>query len=189
MDDRIMQIAARLRALREDSGHSVESLARATGVSADLCRQIESGQIDIGFSFLYKAAEFLKVDLTELLTGEPARLEGYAIVRKGEGLPIDRRRGFSYRNLAYRFKDRKLEPFLVTAPYETGAEAANIELNTHVGQEMDLVLSGSLKIQIGPHVEVLNEGDTIYYDSSLPHGMVAIDNMPCHFLAIVVRPH
>ena len=74
MDDRIMQIAARLRALREDSGHSVESLARATGVSADLCRQIESGQIDIGFSFLYKAAEFLKVDLTELLTGEPARL-------------------------------------------------------------------------------------------------------------------
>jgi len=189
MDDRIMQIAARLRALREDSGHSVESLARATGVSADLCRQIESGQIDIGFSFLYKAAEFLKVDLTELLTGEPARLEGYAIVRKGEGLPIDRRRGFSYRNLAYRFKDRKLEPFLVTAPYETGAEAANIELNTHVGQEMDLVLSGSLKIQIGPHVEVLNEGDTIYYDSSLPHGMVAIDNMPCQFLAIVVRPH
>ncbi|MDD2457884.1 MAG: XRE family transcriptional regulator [Eubacteriales bacterium] len=188
MDDRIMQIAARLRALREDSGHSVESLARATGMTAEACRQIESGQIDIGFSFLYKAAEFLHVDLTELLTGEPARLEGYAIVRKGEGLPIDRRRGFSYRNLAFRFKDRKIEPFLVTAPYETGAEATNIELNTHAGQEMDLVLSGSLKIQIGQHVEVLNEGDTVIYDSGLPHGMVAVDNMPCQFLAVVVRP-
>jgi acetyl-CoA synthetase len=188
MDDQIQMLAARLRALREDSGHSIETLARATGVSAETCRQIEAGETDIGFSFLFKAAEFFHVDLTELLTGEPARLLGYSIVRRGEGLPIDRRRGFSYRNLAYRFKDRRIEPFLVTAPYESGAESAAIEMNTHAGQEMDLILSGSLKIQIGSHTEILGEGDTIYYDSSLPHGMVAIDNMPCQFLAVVVRP-
>lgn len=187
MDDQIRLIAARLRALREDLGLKPETMAAATDVPLEDYLAIESGTVDIGFSFLYKAAHALQLDLTELLTGEPARLQGYAIVRKGEGLPIDRRRGFSYRNLAYRFKDRKLEPFLVTAPFETGAEAAEIPLNTHQGQEMDLILAGSLRIQIGEHTEVLNEGDTIIYDSGVPHGMVAIDGMPCQFLAIVTR--
>jgi transcriptional regulator with XRE-family HTH domain len=187
MDDRIFLIAARLRALREDLGYSSADLAAATNIEISDYEAIENGQTDIGFSFLYKAAQFLKLDLTELLTGEPARLIGYSVVRKGEGLPIDRRRGFSYRNLAFRFKDRRFEPFLVTAPYETGAEAQAIVLNTHSGQEMDLILSGSLRMQIGEHIEVLNEGDSIIYDSSVPHGMVAIDGMPCQFLAILTH--
>ncbi len=187
MDDKIRLIASRLRAMREDLGYSPEAMAQATDCTVGDYAKIESGEADIGFSFLYKAAQFLKIDLTEILTGEPARLSGYSIVRKGEGLPIDRRRGFSYRNLAYRFKDRKIEPFLVTAPYETGAEANHIALNTHIGQEMDLVLSGSLRIQIDEHIEVLSEGDSIIYDSGVPHGMVAIDGMPCQFLAIVTK--
>jgi len=187
MDDKIRLIADRLRALREDLGYTPETMAKATDCSVEEYDRIESGKADIGFSFLYKAAQFLNIDLTEILTGEPARLSGYSIVRKGEGLPIDRRRGFSYRNLAYRFKDRKLEPFLVTAPYETGAEASQITLNTHDGQELDIVLSGSLRIQIDQHVETLNEGDSIIYDSGVPHGMVAIDGMPCQFLAIVTK--
>lgn len=187
MDDKIRLIADRLHALREDLGYTLETMALATDCTVEEYTKIEAGVADIGFSFLFKAAQFLDVDLTVLLTGEPARLSGYSIVRKGEGLPIDRRRGFSYRNLAYRFKDRKLEPFLVTAPYETGAEAGQIHLNTHIGQEMDLVLSGSLRIQIDKHMEVLNEGDSIIYDSGVPHGMVAIDGMPCQFLAIVMK--
>lgn len=187
MDDRILEIASRLRALREDSGFLPQQLAEATGISLKEYESIEKGEIDIGFSFLYKAAAFLGLDLTELLTGEPARLKAYSIVRKGEGLPIDRRRGFSYRNLAFRFKDRKLEAFLVTAPFEAGAEAADIALNTHQGQEFDLILAGNLKVQIANHIEVLNEGDSIIYDSGTPHGMVALDGMPCQFLAIITR--
>ncbi|MDD2534511.1 MAG: helix-turn-helix domain-containing protein [Eubacteriales bacterium] len=187
MDDRVRLIAERLRALREDLDFSPEKIAIATDISEAEYRAIESGDVDIGFSFLYKAANVLNVDMTELLTGEPARLQGYAIVRQGEGLPIDRRRGFSYQNLAFRFKDRNVEPFLVMAPFETGADADRIALNTHQGQEMDLILAGSLRIKIGDHIETLNEGDTIIYDSSVPHGMVAIDGMPCQFLAILTR--
>ncbi len=187
MDDRIRLIAARLRALREDLGYLPEQMAAATNVSLTDYLEIESGEVDIGFSFLYKAAQFLNLDLTELLTGESAHLQGYAVVRRGEGLPINRRRGFSYQNLAFRFKDRKLEAFRVTAPFETGSEADIIALNTHEGQELDMILAGSLRIQIGDHTEILNEGDTILYDSGVPHGMVAIDGMPCQFLAIVTR--
>jgi transcriptional regulator with XRE-family HTH domain len=186
MEDIIREIGERLRDMREIMNVSAAEMAAVTDVSETEYLAIENGKKDIGFTFLFKAARYMNLDLTELLTGEAPRLSNYAIIRKGEGLPISRRRGFSYQNLAYQFKHRLIEPFLVTAPYETGAESSEITLNTHEGQEMDYLLSGSLRMRIGEHEEILNVGDTIYYDSGTPHGMVAIDGMPCQFMAIVI---
>ncbi|HBP38962.1 MAG TPA: XRE family transcriptional regulator [Clostridiales bacterium] len=187
MENVIKDIGERLRGMREILDISPAEMAVVTGVAETEYLGVEAGQKDFSFTFLYKAAHRFGLDLTELITGESPHLTGYTLVRQGDGLPIERRAGFKYLNLAASFRDRAAEPFLVTAPYQAGAEAADISLNTHAGQEMDFILSGTLRVQIGGNEEILHEGDTVYYDSSRPHGMVAISGKPCQFLAIVIN--
>ncbi len=186
MDEKIVAIADRLKGMREIVGLTEAEMAVVTGVSEAEYRTLESGAKDFSFTFLYKAAQRFGIDLTELLSGESPKLSGYALVRAGEGLPISRREGFRYLNLAYQFKNRMAEPFMVTAPYTADAETCGIALSAHAGQEMDHVISGQLRISINGHEEVLRAGDTVFYDSSKPHGMVAIGGEPCRFLALVL---
>lgn len=186
MVDLIQEIAERLKGMRDVLSVSEEEMAIATGVSVEEYQLYESGERDFPFTFLYKAAHRFGIDLTELMTGDSPHLTGYTLVRSGDGMPIKRRKGFDYLNVASRFRGRVAEPFIVTAPYEAGAETAELIMNRHEGQEMDYILSGSLRMKIGEHEEVLNEGDTIYYDSGLPHGMAAIHGAPCRILAIVI---
>ena len=124
--------------------------------------------------------------MTELMTGISPKLKEYSIVRKGEGLPIERRKGFEYENVAYRFKDRNAEVFIVNAVYDEDAEDNAIKLNSHDGQEFDYVLEGILKVRIENHEEILNEGDTIYYNATRSHGMVPIGK-DCRFMAVIIR--
>jgi len=84
------------------------------------------------------------------------------------------------------FRNRIAEPFVVTAPNDEALEKSDISMNSHEGQEMDFILSGSLRVRIGEHEEIMHEGDTIYYDSGISHGMVAVNGAPCRFLAIVM---
>jgi len=186
MDDIIKGIGERLRGMREIMNVSQSEMAAVTGISPEEYREAEAGQRDFSFTFLYKAAHRFGIDMTELITGESPHLSGYVLTRAGDGLPIERRAGFRYLNLAALFRDRIAEPFMVTAPYVPGAEKAVISLSTHVGQEMDYIVSGSLRVRIGDHEEIMHIGDTLYYDSGRPHGMVAIGGGPCQFLAIVI---
>ena len=185
MEPIIREIGTRLRDMREILGISPEGMADVTGVSPAEYLTAETGQADFSFTFLHRAAQRLGIDMTELLTGESPHRSGYTLIRAGEGLPIRRRAGFHYRNLAPYFLGRKAEPFLVTAPEEPAGEDCRIALSSHAGQEMDYILSGTLRVRIGQHEERLQAGDTLYYDSGTPHGMVAIGG-PCEFLAIVI---
>lgn len=186
MEEFIREIGVRLKGMRDVLDLSVEEMATATDVTVDEYKLMEAGEKDFNFTFLYKASSRFGIDLTELITGESPHLSGYALVRRDKGLPIERRKGFKYLSLAYNFKDRLAEPFVVTAPLEEGAGTCELALSTHAGQEMDFVLSGSLRIRIGDHEETLHAGDSIYYDAGKPHGMVAVGNAPCRFLAIVM---
>ena len=91
--------------------------------------------------------------------------------------------------MASLFKNRIAEPFLVTAPFSEAEQHKDIKLSKHEGQELDIVLSGKLKVQIGDNIEILNPGDSIYYDSKTPHGMIAVDCDTCKFYAIVLTPN
>ena len=187
MDTRVIEIAERIKALREICGFGITEMAAATGVSEEEYGVLESGASDFSFTFLYKCAEKLGVDIVELLTGENPRLSHYTVVRKGTGLNMKRRAGFRYEHLASYFKNKAAEPFKVYAPYSDSDQSKPIGLSTHEGQELDYVLKGSLKVQIGEHAEILNEGDAIYYDSSVGHGMIATDGKDCEFLAVVLK--
>lgn len=188
MDTNIKDIALRIRLLREDLDLSVEEMAQATGRSVeDYCAQ-ESGENDLTFTFLSKCANALGVDVIELLTGESPHLSGYSLVRASDGLSIKRREGFEYLHKAPFFKNRLCDIFLVTAPYLEEEQNKPIHLSYHVGQEFDYVLSGKLRFAYEDHIEELNPGDTLLYDSGRGHGMIAIDGQPCTFLALVMKP-
>ncbi len=180
-------VAQRIRTLREIMDISEEEMAKKTDVELEDYRKYESGQNDFSFTFIYKCAAQLHVDPTDLIKGESPTLSNYSLTRKGDGLPITRRAGFSYLNMAPLFKQKTAEPFYVSMPYSEEEAQGEIKLSTHAGQEFDIVISGTMKIRIGEHTETLGEGDSIYYNSAIPHGMTAISPEGCTFYAIVLK--
>lgn len=187
MNDKIIEIAMRIRGLREDLNIPVEEMAKLVEVSPEDYIEYEEGRRDFSFTFLYKVADRLCLDISELLTGTSPTLSKYTHVKKGRGLSIERRKGFKYQSLAYLFKNRNAEPFLVEAGYDEAADNGIILQRSHDGQEFDYILSGSLKVKIDDHEFIMEAGDSVYYDASHKHGMVATNGQPCVFLAVVIR--
>ncbi|MGN1410113.1 MAG: AMP-binding protein, partial [Eubacteriales bacterium] len=185
MENIIKEVANRIKETRLVCEISEEEMASCTGVSLETYRELEAGNADFSFTFIYKCAARFGIDTTDLLKGQSPTLNEYSITRAGGGLPIARRKGFKYNNLAPLFKNKIAEPFVVKAKYSPEEASAPIKLSRHEGQEYDYILSGKLKVSIDGHIEVLNPGDSIYYDSSKPHGMVACDE-DCEFLATVI---
>lgn len=187
MEPNIQEVVNRIRALREDLGFSLQEMADATGRSVEEYEAQESGEQDLSFTFLYKCAEKLGVDVIDLLLGESPHLSGYSFVKAKEGLSIKRRAGFEYLHKAPYFKNKLCEPFLVTAPYVEEEQDKPIHLSHHAGQEFDFVISGKLRFAYEHHIEELEPGDCLLYDSGRGHGMIAIDGQPCVFLAIILK--
>ena len=182
----LSEIAARIKEMRDIMGWSIEELSEKTEFSIDECIAYEGGNTDIPFSFIHKCALAFDVEMMELLEGRSARLSSYTVTRKGEGQKTVQDDGIDISNLAPKFRNKIAEPYWVRYEYDPSQENKPIHLATHSGQEFDLVLSGRLKVQVGNHVEYLNEGDSIYYDSSTPHGMIAVDGADCVFCAVVL---
>ncbi len=186
LDLKIKEVATRIKELREIEGMSVVTMAKLTGVSAEEYTACENGMHDLSFAFIYRCALAFHVDVTDIIEGISPTLKSYTVTRKGEGQKIEQAHGMIYYNLAPEFKKRVSEPLYVNCIYDESAEHRDIELTTHKGQECDIVISGSLKIQIGTHKEILHAGDSIYYDSSTPHGMIAVGGENCEFYAMVL---
>ena len=189
MEPNIKEVACRIRALREDMDLTIEDMAEATGRSAKEYAAQESGEQDLSFTFLYKCAKKLGVDVIDILTGETPHLSGYSLMSACDGLSIKRRAGFEYLHKAPHFKNKLAEPFLVTAPYLEEEQNAPIHLSHHAGQEIDYIISGKMRFAYEDHIEELGAGDLLMYDSGRGHGMIAIGGEPCVFLAIVIKPH
>jgi mannose-6-phosphate isomerase-like protein (cupin superfamily) len=184
MNEQIRQIADRIRSLREIARLSVETCAQDLAIPLATYREYESGVTDIPVSFLYQVAQKFQVELSSILTGEEPRLRIYSVTRGGRGVKVERRKDYDYQSLAFNFIDKKMEPFLITV--EPRPEAAPIPLNVHPGQEFQYLLEGTLKIVVGGHEVVLAAGDSIYFDSSHPHGIQAIGSAPAKSVAVIL---
>ncbi len=187
LDFKIREMASRIKELREVTGFTYTEMAQKTGVPVDEYMRCEEGKSDLNFAFIYRCALAFNVDVTDIIQGSSPTLASYTVTRKGEGQIIQHAHGMTYYNLAGSFKNRIAEPLYVHS-VKGGDENKDIELTSHDGQEIDIVIKGILKVQIGEHVEVLHEGDSIYYDSSTPHGMAATGEEDCLFYAIVLNP-
>ena len=184
---KIQEMAGRIRELREISGFTVLEMARNTGVSVEEYMKCEAGESDLNFAFLYRCALAFGVDVTDLIEGSSPKLRSYTVTRSGSGQKIEQAHEMIYYNMAAGFQNRIADPLFVENKYSDRAFYSDIELTTHEGQECDLIIKGSMKIQVGDHTEFLHEGDCIYFDSSIPHGMVAADGEDCLFYAIVLK--
>ena len=188
MDYSLKDVARRIKDLREAKGYTPAQLAKLTGVSLEDYMLLEKGETDFSFTFIYKCAKACDVEVVDLLEGRSSTLTSFAVTRKGEGLQIVKKHGVVYNNLAPKFKDKLAEPFLVKFPYLAEEQNAPIKLNSHNGQEFDVIVKGALKVQIGNHVDTLYEGDSIFYNSLIPHGMIAVSEGGCEFHAVVLNP-
>ena len=186
MNNQLMEIAYRIREMREIAGYTREEMASKTDVSPGEYADYEAGLVDFPFSFIHKCALAFNIGITDLLEGESARLSAYAVTRKGQGQRAAKEDGIEIQSLAPMFRDKIAEPYYVRYEYAESQQHRPIHLTTHAGQEFDLILSGALKVQVGENTEVLHEGDSIYYDSSKPHGMIAVEGADCLFVAVVL---
>ncbi len=188
VDLKIQEVAGRIKELREIVGLSVDEIAKKVGVSEEEYLLCENGKSDLNFAFIYRCSIALNVNVTDIIEGYSPKLKSYTVTRAGQEQKVGQAHGMTYYNLAYAFQNRIAEPLLVRSEFSQEAQSKDIELTTHTGQECDLVLEGNLMVQIGDHKEVLGPGDSIYYNSSTPHGMIAVNGKDCVFYAIVLNP-
>ena len=180
MNEQIRQIGERIRELREILDISPEQAAASVGISLEDYTGYESAAADIPIGVLYGLAAEFGVDPTVLLTGDAPRMDDYTIVRNGQGTEVERYAGYSFRALAFNFKNRDMNPMIVTLRHSD--EPA--ELVTHAGQEFNYVLEGSIKIVIGKREFVLDTGDSIYFNPAIRHGQRAVSGR-ARFLTVI----
>lgn len=177
------EIAPRLFGLRESLGLSHEELAARIQGDTELVKAYESGEREIPVSYLMDVAHACGVDLTELLAGEEAHLRHYTVVRDGEGLSVTRRKDYDYKNLASRFSGRLMEPFIVRVPPKKREE---VTLISHKGQEFSYVLEGKLELHLDREIFVLEPGDSVYFSSTINHGLRGLDDKEAVFLSVII---
>lgn len=176
-------IAARLRELREVSDYTVSQLAQELGISTEVYSAYEENGEDIPISVIYEIANKFGVDFTEIVTGVPAKLETYHIVKRGNGRVVSRNPEYHFEDLAYRYYGKVMQPLLVTLdPSDKPAK-----LVTHPGQEFNMVLEGEVILVIGDKEFTLTAGDSIYFNPTIPHGQRCGGKVKARFLTVIAE--
>lgn len=185
MDEQLRQLGQRLKGLREVLDLTEEEVAQTCGIAPEKYRKIESGEVDITISNLMKIAHKYGVSAEELMFAEEPKMRAYSVTRKGQGLSVERTRAYKYQSLSSGFVNHKADVFIVTV--EPKPEATKFYKNSHPGQEFNLVLEGSMRLYINGKTIILEEGDSIYFDSTKPHGMMALGDKAVKILAFTVE--
>lgn len=183
MNDQIKDIGIRLASLRDDCGYTEAEMAEKLGVDLETYKAYETGDRDFSFSFIYNAAEILGVDVLDIISGSSPTLSMCCMVRKGDGYSVKREHEYDYKHLAYTFRNKKAEPFLVTVNPDKNPPV----LHGHEGQEFNYVLHGKVKLYIGDISYELSKGDSIYFNSGIPHAVEAMGDKEAQFIAVVVK--
>ncbi len=185
-----LRIGEKVRELREKKGLSLQDMANRTGYTSALLSQVENHLISPPLGALIKIAKALEVKVGTFFGEEPR--ESYAIVRRDERKHISRYAskegvsyGYSYESLGFDKKDRQMEPFLVTLEPAT---VKSEKLSTHDGEEFIFILEGEMEVILGGHKDVLHPGDSIYYDSTIPHKVQCHRDIPTKILAVIWTP-
>ena len=184
MSEQIQQIAARLAGLRDALEITPEEIAQVCQLSPAQYLELESGEVDIPVGVLHRISQAYGIDLTTLMFGDDPKMSAYFVTRLGKGVTVERSKAYKYQGLAAGFAGRKADPFLVTV--HPKPEEEPITLNSHAGEEFNFVLSGRLLVRLHGKALILNEGDSIYFNAELPHGMKALDDKKVSFWAIIM---
>ena len=180
--DNINEIAARIRELREVCDYTQETLAKELNVDPEAYKGYEQNG-DFPISVIYEIANKFGVDFNELVTGEPSRIDTYQVVRRGKGRSISRYPGYRFKDLAFRYADKVMQPLLVTLE----PDDAPAKLVSHAGQEFNLVLKGTIAVVFEDREFILNEGDSIYFNPTYLHGQRCVGDTKARFLTVIAE--
>ncbi|WP_040198251.1 helix-turn-helix domain-containing protein [Candidatus Soleaferrea massiliensis] len=183
MNRELNEIASRIRELREACDYTQEMLAKELGISVEQYREYEQVGENIPISIIYEIASKFGVDFTEIITGVNAKLDTYHVVKRGCGRSVDRYPGYRFEDLAFRFGKKIMQPLLVTLEPSDKPAA----LVTHKGQEFNLVLEGSVAVVFDDKEIILNEGDSIYFNPTHPHGQRCFGDQKARFLTVIAE--
>ncbi|MBP3892500.1 MAG: helix-turn-helix transcriptional regulator [Atopobiaceae bacterium] len=177
------EIGLRIEGLRESCDVTREEMAADLEVSLETYTQWEESGADVPISAIYHMAQRFGVEFTEILTGTAAKLNTYQVVRKGQGREVERYPGYHFEDLAFRYQNKIMQPLEVTInPSDDPAK-----LVQHSGQEFNLVLEGTLVVVWGDREFVLNPGDSIYFNPSIPHGQRCGGEVPARFVTVIAE--
>lgn len=185
------KLGLKIKQLREMREMSLEQLAEQSQCPADLLTRIEAGEHIPSLAPLMAIARALGMRLGTLIDDEPH--EGALLIKGGQSEDVIRFSGQSSHaegsNLAFHSlgagkQDRNMEPFVIDVEPSTTEEAT---LSTHEGEEFIYVLSGHIEINYGKTVYQLEAGDSLYYDSIVPHNVHATGGT-ARILAVVYAP-
>jgi len=182
-----IHVGEKVKTLREQKGFSLKELADLTGFSTALLSQMENHLVSPSLGTMIKLAKALGVKVGDFL-GETAG-EPFAIVRKDERKTVSRfaskegvKYGYSYESLGFEKKNRRMEPFIVTLEPAT---VKTSKTSAHDGEEFIFVLEGEMEVILGNHTDVLYPGDSIYYDSNIPHRVQCHQDRVTKILAVL----
>ncbi len=163
-------IGQRVRWVREEKGMTTEDVGQRTGLSPKYLDQIEADELSPPLGVLIKIAKALDMKLGRFISA--GEVKPFTVVRKHERRIVSRytsaqgdQYGYTYESLAPDKKDRHMEPFMVTLM----PSKARKELSAHEGQEFIYILEGAMEVTLEDFTDVLHPGDSIYYDSTIPH--------------------
>jgi transcriptional regulator with XRE-family HTH domain len=182
MDEK--QISKNIKKLRLSRGLSLDQLAHLTGLTKGYVSKIEHSEKAPPFSTLIKLAGALDVDPNLLIADESEPLEDvrFCIVRRGERKAVATRGtlyGYHYEALAYRKAGKNMQPYLITPAFDEQA------VFSHEGEEFMYVLKGTHEFTYDGERYILEEGDSIYFDSAVPHSGRSVGTEPAKVLAIM----
>ena len=182
-----IRVGEKIKAVREQKGFSLRDVADLTGFSTALLSQMENHLVSPSLGTIIKLAKTLNVRVSEFF-GE-TRGEPFTIVRRDERKNTSRfaskdgvKYGYSYESLGFDKKDRHMEPFIVTLEPAT---VKSVKTSVHEGEEFIFVLEGEMEVILGNHTDVLYPGDSIYYDSTLPHRVQCHQDKVTRILAVL----
>jgi transcriptional regulator with XRE-family HTH domain len=174
-----LSVGERLRRLREEHGYSMRQLARRASVSPSLISEVERGRVEPSISVLKRLATSLDTTLTYFFS-EP-RSDDDRVVRADARRTLRQPRtgaGISFALLAPD-NTEMLEP--IYGRYDVGASMGPDPV-THEGEEWGMVLSGRLKVWLGDEIYFLDEGDAIYFPSTIPHRLANVGDKPTEYI-------
>ncbi|MCL2083041.1 MAG: cupin domain-containing protein [Oscillospiraceae bacterium] len=180
--EEILKIAERIRELREICGFSKEEMAKKLELDYAVYAGYEETGHDIPINVLFRVSHLLNVDLGELLTGQSPHLNSYCLVRRGHGQAVDRYPGYTFQSLAYTYKNRMMEPLLVTMEPSEDTPAPF----THSGQEFNFCLEGNMEVLFDGKAIALGEGDCVYFNPARPHAQRAVGGRS-RFLTVIME--
>ncbi len=181
--DNVQEIAMRISGLRDACGYTQDELADELGIDRAVYAGYESDGKDIPISVIFQIANKFGVDFTEILTGSAAKLDTFHVVKAGQGKIVQRYEGYDYKDLAWRYTHKIMQPLLVTLDPSDEPAA----LVSHVGQEFNYVVEGTVIVTFDDKEITLEKGDCIYFNPTHPHGQKCGGTVPATFITIIAE--